>query len=90
MIIDYESQDIDVESVLKESSISEYTVLKMAGEKEFRRSEALQRGADAVKDPSSILFLCDLHLKIPGDLIELIRKVRLYFRMGYIIFMLAR
>lgn len=76
IIIDYESSDIDIEAVLKRSSIQRYTVVRIPGEEKFQRALALQRGASAVTDPHSILFLCDLHLKIPSKLISTIRKVR--------------
>ena len=79
IIIDYESSDIDVEAVLKRSSIQRYTVVKIPGEEGFKRAVALQRGADAVTDPRSILFLCDLHLKLPPNLISTIRKVRILY-----------
>ena len=75
IIIDYDSEDIDVDAVLQVSSVDSYTVLKLPRGQTFIRSEALQLGADAVKDPHSILFLCDLHLSIPSNLINLIRRV---------------
>lgn len=75
IIIDYESSDIDTEAVLEKSSIQRYTVVRIPGEESFQRAVALQRGAEAVTDPHSILFLCDLHLKIPSKLISTIRKV---------------
>ncbi|KAK3746361.1 hypothetical protein QZH41_006292 [Actinostola sp. cb2023] len=74
IIVDYESTDIDIEAVLKRSVITRYTVVRMPGNKTFNRAEALQKGADAVMDPHSILFMCDLHLTIPATFIGTIRK----------------
>lgn len=75
IIVDYESKDIDIEAVLKRSTIPWYTLVKIPGEQGFQRAVALQRGASVVTDPHSILFMCDLNLKIPTNLISIIRKV---------------
>lgn len=76
IIIDYESNDINIEAVLNKSSLRQFTVVRIPREKDFKRAVALHLGAEAVKDPHSVLFLCDLHLKIPSNLISTIRKVR--------------
>lgn len=76
IMIDYESTDINIEAVLNKSSLRQFTVVRIPREKDFKRAVALQLGAEAVKDPHSVLFLCDLHLKIPSNLISTIRKVR--------------
>ena len=76
IIIDYESTDINIEGVLNKSSLRRFTVVRIPREESFKRGVALQLGAEAVKDPHSVLFLCDLHLKIPSNLISTIRKVR--------------
>lgn len=78
IIVDYESKDIDIEAVLKRSTIPWYSQVKIPGEHGFQRAVALQRGAAVVTDPHSILFMCDLNLKIPSNLISIIRKVSLF------------
>lgn len=75
IIVDYDSIDIDIEAVLKRSTIQWYTLVRIPGEQGFQRAVALQRGAEVVTDPHSILFMCDLNLKIPPNLISIIRKV---------------
>lgn len=75
IIVDYESKDIDIEAVLKRSTINWYSLVRIPEEQGFQRALALQRGAAVVNDPHSILFLCDLNLKIPTNLISTIRKV---------------
>lgn len=75
IVVDYESKDIDIEAVLNRSTIKWYSVVTISGEQGFQRAVALQRGAAVVTDPHSILFMCDLNLKIPSSLIATIRKV---------------
>ena len=75
IVVDYESKDIDIEAVLNRSTIKWYSVVRISGEQGFQRAVALQRGAAVVTDPHSILFMCDLNLKIPSSLISTIRKV---------------
>ncbi|EDO49343.1 predicted protein, partial [Nematostella vectensis] len=76
VIIDYESTDVDLQATLKRSSLLPYmyTVVTIPRDTPFRRAQALQLGADAVKENNSILFFCDLHLKIPDNLVEIVRK----------------
>ena len=75
VVVDYESSDVDIHRLIKKSSIKNYAIVTLSKKKEFRRAEALQKGAEVVTDPHSILFLCDLHLKIPATLTDIIRKV---------------
>ncbi|XP_067284169.1 beta-1,4-N-acetylgalactosaminyltransferase 3-like isoform X1 [Pseudorasbora parva] len=72
IIIDYSSSDIDIEKRLKKATLPSYRFKKMEGN--FQRAAGLQAGIDLVEDEHSILFLCDLHLYYPVNIINSIRK----------------
>ncbi|KAI3371509.1 hypothetical protein L3Q82_024090 [Scortum barcoo] len=72
IIVDFESEDMDVEQALRESSVPKYEYLRREGN--FERSAGLQIGVDTIEDNHSIVFLCDLHIHFPLNILESIRK----------------
>ncbi|KAF7702245.1 hypothetical protein HF521_001528 [Silurus meridionalis] len=72
IIVDFQSDDMDIEQALRESSVPRYDYLRREGN--FERSAGLQIGVDTIEDSHSILFLCDLHIHFPLNILESIRK----------------
>uniref|UniRef100_A0A671PAZ9 Beta-1,4-N-acetylgalactosaminyltransferase n=1 Tax=Sinocyclocheilus anshuiensis TaxID=1608454 RepID=A0A671PAZ9_9TELE len=72
IVVDFQSDDMDVEQALKESTVPRYKYLRREGN--FERSSGLQMGVDTIEDSHSIVFLCDLHIHFPHNILETIRK----------------
>ncbi|XP_047676025.1 N-acetyl-beta-glucosaminyl-glycoprotein 4-beta-N-acetylgalactosaminyltransferase 1 [Tachysurus fulvidraco] len=72
IIVDFQSDDMDIEQTLRESSVPRYDYLRREGN--FERSAGLQVGVDTIEDSHSIVFLCDLHIHFPLNILESIRK----------------
>ncbi|KAJ7376477.1 hypothetical protein OS493_034467 [Desmophyllum pertusum] len=72
IIVDFNSTDIDVTAALKRSQLKRYQVRKLKGA--FQRAYGIHAGAALVKNPRDIIFMCDLHLQIPSNIVDIIRK----------------
>ena len=81
ILIDFDSTDIDLEVLLRQSKLKNWILLRMSGS--FIKVQAQNAAIDIVKNHNEIVFTCDLHLDIPSDLIEVIRKHTFKGRSGY-------
>jgi len=81
IIVDFNSSDIDIKRSLNNSKLVNYDVIELDGP--FQRALGLQAGADKVKNADDIIFTCDLHLEIPTQLINSIRKHTIKGKMAF-------
>ena len=78
MVVDFDSQDIDLGKTFNTSLLrSRHTVIKKIGK--FYKTLALNEAADRVPSPHDILFLFDLHIDVPADILDSVRKVGFVF-----------
>ena len=75
IIVDFESKDIDMAKALDTPLLrNRHTVIPMVGK--FYKTLALNKAAEAVPNAHDIIFLFDLHLDVPADIMDSVRKVR--------------
>ena len=73
IIVDFKSGDLDVrESMQRILKIEHYVYIPVDGT--FNKVLGQNLAIESVKNPNEIIFTCDLHLDIPINMIDVIRK----------------
>ena len=72
IIVDFESQDIDMELLLRKSSLKHWTLIQVEGS--FLRSGGINLALDQAPIGDDIFFAADLTLGFPSSMLDYIRK----------------
>ncbi|XP_001638687.2 N-acetyl-beta-glucosaminyl-glycoprotein 4-beta-N-acetylgalactosaminyltransferase 1 isoform X2 [Nematostella vectensis] len=81
IIVDFNSTDIDIKAALERSPLRRYKLIRLEGA--FQRAYGIHAGSTYVKSPHDIIFMCDLHLELPNNMIDIIRKHTVEGRMAF-------
>ena len=74
VVADFESKDIDMAEAFNTSLFrSRHTIVKMTGK--FYKTLALNEAVRHVPSEHDLLFLFDLHIDVPVDIMDSVRKV---------------
>ena len=74
IVVDFESKDIDLEKAFDTSLLrSRHTIITLKGK--FYKTLALNKAVERVPSEHDILFLFDLHIDVPVDIMDSVRKV---------------
>ena len=74
IIVDFESKDIDMSKAFNTSLLrSRHTIVSLMGF--FYKSLALNKAAELVPNAHDIIFLFDLHIDVPADIMDSVRVV---------------
>ena len=74
IIIDFESKDVDIGKVFNTSLLSRrHTIVSLTGK--FYKTLALNQAAELVPNAHDIIFLFDLHIDVPTDIMDSVRMV---------------
>ena len=74
IIIDFQSTDIDMGKAFNTSLLrSRHTIVPLTGK--FYKTFALNKAAELVLNAHDIIFLFDLHIDVPADIMDSIRMV---------------
>ena len=74
MIVDFESQDIDMVKAFNTTLLRDrHTIVNMTGK--FYKTLALNEAVARLPSEHDLLFLFDLHIDVPVDIMDSVRKV---------------
>ena len=78
IVVDFESQDIDMVKAFNTTLLrNRHTVITIKGK--FYKTLALNRAVERVPSLHDIVFLFDLHIDVPVDIMDSARKVRSWY-----------
>ena len=74
IVVDFESEDINLLKALNTSLLrTRHTVITLQGK--FYKTLALNKAVEHVPSEHDIVFLFDLHIDVPVDIMDIVRKV---------------
>ena len=74
IVVDFESKDIDMGKAFNTSLLrSKHTIVPLTGK--FYKTLALNKAVEQVRNAHDIVFLFDLHIDVPEDIMDHIRMV---------------
>ena len=85
IVVDFESQDISISQAFDTDLLrNRHTIINMTGK--FYKTLALNKAVEHIPSEHDLIFLFDLHIDVPADIMDSIRKVRLniYFNPSHI------
>lgn len=72
ILLDYGNNGLQIEGALETSPVT-CSVIKASGP--FHQTQAIQRASKIVTDPHSILLSLDVHMQLPSNVFDQVRKV---------------
>ena len=74
IVVDFESKDIDMAKAFNTTLLSSrHTIISLTGK--FYKTLALNKAVELVLNAHDIIFLFDLHIDVPADIMDSIRMV---------------
>ena len=74
IVVHFESQDINLEKAFNTSLLrTRHTIITLKGK--FYKTLALNKAVESVPSEHDLLFLFDLHIDVPVDIMDGVRKV---------------
>lgn len=82
IFVDFESKDIDMDKAFNTSLLSSrHTIVSLTGK--FFKTLALNKAVGQVPNAHDIVFLFDLHIDVPADIMDHVRMNTIAGRMAY-------
>ena len=77
IVVDFESEDIDMTKAFNTTLLhNRHTIIPLKGK--FYKTLALNKAVEYIPSIHDIFFLFDLHIDVPLDILDSVRKVSFY------------